>query len=121
MFCALNHKHRDCFAHLCLSAESFFVDRAISLRDTTEFITVTLRLFHKFIISLLFHSRGGSSGDFAITLDSLQKAEHGAAVGARSWNILSEQEQKLICKFMSGWLEDLKRFSLCLNQKAIYL
>lgn len=31
------------------------VDRAISLRDTTKFIIVTLRLFHKFIISLLFH------------------------------------------------------------------
>lgn len=55
MFCALNHKYHDYFAHLC-SSIVLLVDRAISLRDTAKFIIVTLRLFHKFIISLLFHT-----------------------------------------------------------------
>lgn len=47
------------FALVC---RVLLVDRAISLRDTTEFIIVTLRLFHKFIISLLFHEGGGVRG-----------------------------------------------------------
>lgn len=56
VFCALNHKYHDCFAYLRSSTESCSC-WAISLRDTTKFIIVTLRLFHKFIISLLFPQR----------------------------------------------------------------
>lgn len=75
MFGALNHKCRDCFWYFALIYRVVSVDRAISLRDTAKFIIVTLRLFDKFIISLLFHrgeAMGGDAGDvvFVITSNS---------------------------------------------------
>lgn len=107
------------------------VDRAISLRDTTKFITVTLRLFHKFIISLLFHrgwrQREGCRRQQCCAITSHSPEENttqwqcSCAVRVWRWNIAEKCRRGLECKSVVVQLDDLKRFSLYLDQKAIYL
>lgn len=65
---------------------------------------------------------------FAITSHSPRRKQEWRAVrqlgcgGKIKSPVIAENKgQELICKFTSAWLEDLKRFSLYLDQKAIYL